>query len=197
MWTQLAPAFRMTLLFTVLTGLIYPGVVTGLCQVLFPHQANGSLVSANGHVVGSALLGQNFAKPEYFHPRPSSAGSDGYDATSSSGSNYGPTNQKLIDRVKGDVAKFRKDNPQYTGPIPADALTASGSGLDPDISPAYAHAQAARVAQARGMSIETAGQLIDAHTKRREWGFLGEPRVNVLALNLALDKRSAAAAPTP
>ncbi len=194
MWTQLAPAFRMTLLFTVLTGLVYPGVVTGLCQLLFPHQANGSLVSSNGHVVGSALLGQNFAKPEYFHPRPSAAGSDGYDASNSSATNYGPTNQKLIDRVKGDVAKFRKENPQYTGSIPADGLTASGSGLDPDISPAYAEAQAVRVAQARGISIATAQQLVQAHTKRREWGFLGEPRVNVLELNLALDQKTRLAA---
>jgi K+-transporting ATPase ATPase C chain len=184
----------MTLLFTVLTGLVYPGVVTGLCQLLFPHQANGSLVSSNGHVVGSALLGQNFAKPEYFHPRPSAAGSDGYDASNSSATNYGPTNQKLIDRVKGDVAKFRKENPQYTGSIPADGLTASGSGLDPDISPAYAEAQAVRVAQARGISIATAQQLVQAHTKRREWGFLGEPRVNVLELNLALDQKTRLAA---
>ena len=190
MWTQLAPAFRMTLLFTVLTGLVYPGIVTGFCQVLFPRQANGSLVTVSGHVVGSALLGQNFAKPEYFHPRPSAAGSDGYDASSSGGSNYGPTNQKLIDRVKGDEARFRKDNPQYTEPIPADALTASASGLDPDISPAYAHAQAARVAQARGISVQTAQRLVDSNTKGRELGFLGEPRVNVLALNLAMDRQA-------
>ncbi len=190
MWTQLAPAFRMTLLFTVLTGLVYPGVVTGVCKVLFPYQANGSLVSSHGRVVGSALLGQNFAKPEYFHPRPSAAGSDGYDASSSGASNYGPTNQKLVDRVKADAAKFRKENPQYTGPIPADALTASGSGLDPDISPANALAQTARVAQARGMSLDSAKQLVASHVKGREWGFLGEPRVNVLALNMALDQKA-------
>ena len=131
---QLTQAFRFTLLLTILTGLIYPGLVTGLCQLLFPHTANGSLVVVNGEVKGSRLLGQNFSKPEYFHPRPSAAGNDGYDATASAGSNLGPTNQKLVDRVKGDVAKFRKENPEYQGPIPADMVTASASGLDPDIS---------------------------------------------------------------
>ncbi len=188
MWTQIAPAFRITLLFTVLTGLIYPGIVTGLCQILFSQQANGSLVSANGHVVGSSLLGQNFAKPEYFHPRPSAAGSDGYDATASSGSNLGPTNQKLIDRVKGDMAKLRKENPQYAAAVPADALTTSGSGLDPDISPAYASLQADRVAAARGVPADQVHQLVDGQIQPRQLGFLGEPRVNVLALNIALDK---------
>ena len=143
---QLAQAFRFTLLLTVLTGLIYPGVVTGLCQVLFPRPANGSLLEVEGQIVGSTLLGQNFSKPEFFHPRPSAAGTDGYDATASSGSNLGPTNQKLIDRVKADIAKFRKENPAYQGPIPADMLTTSASGLDPDISPASALAQAPRVA---------------------------------------------------
>jgi len=189
MWTQIAPAFRITLLFTVLTGLIYPGIVTGLCQALFHDKANGSLISRNGQVVGSALLGQNFVRPEYFHPRPSAAGSDGYDASSSAGTNLGPTNQKLIDRVKGDVAKFRKENPGYSGPIPSDALTTSASGLDPDISPAFAEAQAARVSLARGMSADQVRQLIASHTRGRQLGFLGEPRVNVLALNMALDRQ--------
>jgi K+-transporting ATPase ATPase C chain len=186
---QLAPAFRFTLLMTILTGLIYPGVVTGLCQLLFPRSANGSLVTVNGKIAGSALLGQNFTKPEYFHPRPSAAGNDGYDATASNGSNYGPTNQKLIDRVKADVAKFRKENPDYNGPIPADLVTTSASGLDPDISPASALAQAPRVAQARGATLDQVRQLVEDHSEGRQLGFFGEPRVNVLALNLDLDQR--------
>jgi K+-transporting ATPase ATPase C chain len=186
---QLAPAFRFTLLMTVLTGLIYPGVVTGLCQLLFSRPANGSLLEVNGKIVGSTLLGQNFTKPEYFHPRPSAAGNDGYDATASGGSNLGPTNQKLIDRVKADVDKFRKENPDYYGPLPADLLTASGSGLDPDLSPASALAQAPRVAKARGVSLEQVQQLIAQNTQGRTLAFMGEPRVNVLALNLGLDRQ--------
>jgi potassium-transporting ATPase KdpC subunit len=189
MWKQMGPAFRMTLFFTVLTGLIYPGVVTALCQVLFHSKANGSLVEINGRVVGSSLIGQNFTKPGYFQPRPSAAGSDGYDASASSGSNYGPTNQKLIDRVKASVDKFHKDNPEYSGPIPADLLTTSGSGLDPDISPASAEAQAARIAKARGLAVEQVEQLIHQNVQARTLGFLGEPRVNVLALNLELDRQ--------
>jgi K+-transporting ATPase ATPase C chain len=189
MLRQLSQAFRFTLLMTVLTGLIYPGVVTALCQILFPRPANGSLLEVNGKVVGSTLLGQNFSKPEYFHPRPSAAGNDGYDATASSGSNLGPTNQKLIDRIKADIAKFRKENPNYQGPLPADLLTTSASGLDPDISPASALAQAARVAQARGTTLEQVTQLIAARTEGRQLGFFGEPRVNVLLLNLELEKR--------
>jgi K+-transporting ATPase ATPase C chain len=185
---QFSQAFRFTLLLTVLTGLIYPGVVTGLCQLLFPRPANGSLMEVNGKIVGSTLLGQNFSKPEYFHPRPSAAGNDGYDATASNGSNLGPTNQKLIDRVKADIAKFRQENPGYQGPIPADMVTTSASGLDPDISPASALAQAPRVAQARGATLDQITQLIEAHSEGRQLGFLGEPRVNVLLLNLALDR---------
>jgi potassium-transporting ATPase KdpC subunit len=189
MLQQLAPALRMTVLLTVLTGLIYPAVVTGLCQVLFRHQANGSLLVQNGQTVGSLLLGQNFTRPEYFHPRPSAAGNDGYDPTASSGSNLGPTSQKLYDRVKGSAEQFRKDNPDYTGPIPADALTASGSGLDPQISVANASAQAARVAKARGLSRSMIDSLIASTTEGRDLGFLGEPRVNVLKLNLELDRQ--------
>ena len=189
MWRQFGPAFRITLLFTVLTGLVYPGVITALCQVLFHNKANGSLVEVNGQAVGSSLIGQNFTKPEYFQPRPSAAGNDGYDATASGGSNYGPTNQKLIDRVKASVDKFRKENPDYTGPIPADLVTASASGLDPDISPGSAEAQAARVAKARNASIDQVRQLIEQNTEARQWGFLGEPRVHVLKLNLALDQQ--------
>jgi K+-transporting ATPase ATPase C chain len=186
---QFSQAFRFTLLMTVLTGLIYPGVVTGLCQLLFPRSANGSLLEINGEIKGSTLLGQNFSKPEYFHPRPSAAGNDGYDATASSGSNLGPTNQKLIDRVKADIEKFRKENPAYQGPIPADLLTTSASGLDPDISPASALAQAPRVAQARGATLDQVTQLIEAHSEGRQMVFLGEPRVNVLLLNLDLNQK--------
>jgi K+-transporting ATPase ATPase C chain len=189
MLQQLAPALRMTLLLTVLTGLIYPGVVTGLCQALFTHQANGSLVTQNGQVIGSRLLGQNFAKPEYFHPRPSAAGNDGYDPTVSQGSNLGPTSQKLVDRMKVSAEQFRKENPAYEGAIPADAITASGSGLDPHISLANAQAQAARIAQARSAKPGDVQSLIAGLTEDRDLGFLGEPRVNVLALNLALDER--------
>ena len=188
MWQQLGTGFKMMLVLTVLTGLLYPGVVTGLCQVLFPARANGSLVVANGHVIGSELIGQNFKRPEYFQPRPSAAGNDGYDPMASSPSNLGPTNQKLADRVKDSVASFRKDNPGYTGPIPADLVTASGSGLDPDISPASAEAQAARIAKARGIPVEQVRNLIAGHTQGRDLGFMGDPRVNVLEINLALDQ---------
>lgn len=188
MLQQLGPALRMTLFLTILTGLIYPGVVTGLCQAVFHDQANGSLVTQNGQIVGSALLGQNFSKPEYFHPRPSAAGNDGYDPTASSGSNLGPTSQKLVDRMKASADQFRKENPAYTGAIPAEAITASGSGLDPDISPANALAQAARIAQARGIGVEKVQSLIAGLSRNRDLGFLGEPRVNVLALNEALDR---------
>jgi K+-transporting ATPase ATPase C chain len=174
---------------TVLTGIIYPGVVTALCQILFPYPANGSLLVVNGETKGSVLLGQNFSKPEYFHPRPSAAGNDGYDPTASGGSNLGPTNQKLVDRVKADIAKFRQENPAFQGPIPADLLTTSASGLDPDISPASALAQAPRVAQARGAALDQVTQLIETHTHGRHWGFLGEPRVNVLLLNFDLNQK--------
>lgn len=187
MWKQIVPALRATLLITVVTGLLYPGVVTGLAQALFHDQANGSLVTKDGKTVGSSLIGQNFTKPEYFHPRPSAAGSDGYDATASSGSNLGPTNQKLIDRVKGDEEKWRKENPDYNGPIPADLLTASASGLDPEVSPASAQAQVPRVAKARGLDAGALSKLVEEHVEGRTAGVLGEPRVNVLMLNLALD----------
>jgi K+-transporting ATPase ATPase C chain len=188
MWRQMLPGLRMTLVMTVLTGLIYPGVVTGLCQMLFPKQANGSLVYKGGKVIGSALIGQNFTKPEYFQPRPSAAG-NGYDATASSGSNLGPTSQKLVDRVKASADKFRKENPNFTGAIPADLLTASGSGLDPHLSPESVDAQVDRVAKARGASPQDIRTLIAQLTEGRDLGFLGEPRVNVLRLNEALDSK--------
>lgn len=191
MFKQLLPAFKMTLLLTIVTGLIYPGVVTGICQVLFRDQANGSLIVQNGEVKGSALLAQAFTKPEYFHPRPSAAGNDGYDPTASSGSNLGPTSQKLFDRMKASSDQFRKENPGYKGAIPADALTASGSGLDPEISIANAAAQSARVATARGVSKDQVDRLIAANTQSRDLAFLGEPRINVLKLNLQLDQQAA------
>jgi len=187
---QLMISIRAAIVLTIVTGVAYPLLVTGLSQVLFPHQANGSLHPVNGKVVGSELIGQRFTRPQYFHGRPSAAGNDGYDADSASGgaSNYGPTNQKLIDRVQGDLKTFRTENPTFSGPVPADLLTTSASGLDPDISPASAEAQAGRVAAARGMPVGAVRQLIAAHTESRQFGVLGEPRVNVLALNLALDE---------
>lgn len=188
MLQQLIPAFRMTVLLTVLTGLIYPGVVTGICQLVFHQQANGSLIVKKGQVVGSMLLAQNFTRPEYFHPRPSAAGSDGYDPTSSGGSNLGPTSKKLYDRMKAAADQFRKENPDFTGAIPADALADSGSGLDPQISIANAEAQALRVAKSRGITTPDVEKLVASATDGRSLGFLGEPGVNVLKLNLALDR---------
>jgi potassium-transporting ATPase KdpC subunit len=238
---EIGPGFRLTLAFTVLTGLLYPVVMTGISQLVLPRQSNGSLVSANGKLVGSSLIGQNFSKPEYFHPRPSSAGS-GYDATASSGSNLGPTSAKLLrgttkmDDKKNEVVDFDginlrvvhycldndipyessvpldqfKDskgdldevkliksfnddkNPLvFTAkiPIPPDAVTASSSGLDPHVSPANAEVQAARVAKARNVSADQVKQLVSQYTEGADWGFLGEPRVNVLMLNIAVDQR--------
>jgi K+-transporting ATPase ATPase C chain len=185
---QIAISIRTTLLLVVLTGALYPALVTALAQALFPRMASGSLVEVNGKVVGSSLIGQRFTRPEYFHGRPSAAGNDGYDAAGSGGSNLGPTSRKLIGRVSEDVKQFRAGNPRFSGPIPADLLTASASGLDPHISPASAEAQVARVAQARAVPPEDLRRLVAAHTQGRDWGLLGEPRVNVLLLNLALDR---------
>ena len=188
MWQQLMPAFRMTVVLTLLTGLVYPGAVTTLAQLLFPHQANGSLISRNGQVAGSQLIGQNFTRPEYFQGRPSAAGS-GYDASASSGSNLGPTGQKLMDRVKAGAAEYRKANGAAAGMLSADSVTASGSGLDPHISPANAAAQVGRVAAARGVAASVIQDLVTRHTESPDLSLLGEPRVNVLLLNLALDEQ--------
>jgi potassium-transporting ATPase KdpC subunit len=243
MLKELKPAFLMMVVMTVLTGLLYPAVITGIAQVAFRDQANGSLITVNGQVVGSRLIGQNFSKDEYFHPRPSSAGSNGYDPTATSGSNLGPTSAKLLngttkvdDKTKQDVVdfdgikdrvvhycvdnglpyessvpldKFKDDkgnlddvklikafNDDKTPlvfasktPIPADAVTASASGIDPHISPANAQIQTARVAKARGVPVEQVQSVVNEYSEGRTWGILGEPHVNVLELNLALDSR--------
>jgi K+-transporting ATPase ATPase C chain len=190
---QLLPALGMIVVFTVLTGLVYPLVVTGFAQVAFHDKANGSLVKENGKVVGSSWIGQNFTKPIYFHPRPSAAG-EGYDPRTSSGSNLGPTNPKLLDEVRARVAAYRKENNLTpTTKVPVDAVTASASGLDPDITVANARLQAPRVATARGVPVARVRDLVDEHTDKRALGFLGEPAVNVLELNLALDKLGAGA----
>lgn len=191
MRTQLMPGLRMTLALTVLTGLAYPGVVTGICQAVFPRQANGSLVERNGKTAGSEWIGQRFTRPEYFHGRPSAAGAEGYDASASGGSNLGPTSAKLAARVKAAVEEFRRENPEYRGEIPADVVTASASGLDPHVSVAGAEAQAARVAAARGLEERAVRALVGRLTEGRDLGFLGEPRVNVLKLNLVMDRGEA------
>jgi K+-transporting ATPase ATPase C chain len=184
---QLTPAVLAVVVFTVLCGIVYPLVVTGVAQVAFRDKANGSLVEVDGTVVGSSLIGQQFADPGYFHPRPSAAG-EGYDAMASSFSNLGPTNSDFLAAVEQRVAAYRRENGlAATQLVPVDAVTASGSGLDPDISVANAKLQAPRVASARGLSIDRVLALIDEHTSGRQWGFLGEPGVNVLRLNLALD----------
>jgi K+-transporting ATPase ATPase C chain len=241
MFKELGPGLRLTIIFTVLTGLLYPAVMTGVSELIFPKQANGSLVTVNGKVVGSSLIGQSFAKPEYFHPRPSAAG-NGYDATASGGSNLGPTSAKLLrgtvkmDDKKNEIVDFDginlrivhycvdNDIPYESSvpldqfkdshgdlddvklikafnddkapllfsakvPIPPDAVTASASGLDPHISPANAETQASRIAKARGVSADQVKQLIPQSTDRSDLGFLGEPRVNVLMLNIALDQK--------
>jgi K+-transporting ATPase ATPase C chain len=174
-----------TLITTVLLGLVYPLVVTGIASVLFPHQAAGSLILRNGQIVGSELLAQSFTADRYFHPRPSAAG-NGYDATASGGSNLAQSNQKLVTRMQGDIDKLAAENPGK--PVPIDMVTTSGSGLDPDITPDAAAFQAPRIAKARGITEDAVRKLIEQGTTQRQFGVLGEPRVNVLALNLALDQ---------
>ncbi|MGZ8486245.1 MAG: potassium-transporting ATPase subunit KdpC [Candidatus Binatia bacterium] len=183
-------AIRTTIVTLVLTGLIYPFVMTGLSQVLFPWRANGSLVTdEKGQVVGSELIGQGFANPAYFQPRPSAAGEKGYDATASSGSNLGSTSKKLQDRINDDIKRLKAKNLEATGPVPAELVTASASGLDPHLSPEAMLWQAPRVAKARGVSAERVKAVVDAHVEGRTFGILGEPRVNVLMVNLALDRQ--------
>ena len=174
----------MTIATTILFGLIYPLVVTGLAQLIFPHKANGQLIRKDRQIIGSTLIGQGFSSPGYFHSRPSAAG-NGWDAANSGGSNLGPTNQKLLDRVKGDVATAQADNPGT--PVPIDLVTTSASGFDPDVTPAAAEFQLARVAKARGITVDQLRPLVGKHSAGRQIGVLGEPRVNVLELNLDLD----------
>jgi K+-transporting ATPase ATPase C chain len=180
-------AIRFTLITTLLFGILYPLVVTGLAGAIFPHKAAGSLILKNGQVIGSELLAQSFTSDRYFHPRPSAAG-NGYDATSSGGSNLAQSNAKLVQRIQGDIDKLAAENPGH--PVPIDAVTTSGSGLDPDITPDNAYFQLPRVAKARGVGESQIRQLIQQHTAGRTFGLLGEPRVNVLELNLALDQLS-------
>lgn len=188
MWKYVQNAVTLLLLMTALTGLVYPLALTGIAQTVFPYQANGSLIEKNGVPVGSDLIGQNFSADGYFHSRPSVAGSDGYDASASSGSNLGPTSTKLIDTIKERVAAVREKN--SLGPhamIPSDMVTASASGLDPHISLEAAYMQAQRVAQTRNISVTAVYSIIDKHIEGRKWGLFGEQRVNVLRLNLTLD----------
>jgi len=185
---HLITSLLMTLVMTVLLGLIYPLLITGLAQLLFKDKANGQLVSRNGDVIGSRIIAQPFTSAKYFHPRPSAAG-NGYDAANSGGTNLAPTNQKLIDRVRADAASLQQENPSQ--PIPVDLLTTSASGLDPEISPAAAEFQVPRVARERGVAESALRDLVRKHTQQRDLGLLGEPRVNVLELNLALDDMAA------
>lgn len=188
MGRHISIAIRMALITMIILGFIYPLAMTGIAQVLFPRQANGSLIKMHGRVIGSELIGQQFTKPEYFHSRPSAAGK-GYDAASSSGSNMGPTNRAFVDTVKNRSSITKQQNPSLNKDrIPVDMVTASGSGLDPDISVANAYAQVPRVAKARGMSDSDVRLLIDKSITKRTLGFLGEPRINVMQLNMALDK---------
>lgn len=193
--SELGPAIRLAAVTLVLTGLLYPLLMTGAAQLLFPRRANGSLVAdASGRIVGSELLAQGFGAPAYFHPRPSAAGEKGYDPLASGGSNLGPTSRKLRDQAAAALEALVKENPEASGPPPVELVTASGSGLDPHLSPAAARWQVARVARARGVALERVAAVVDESIEGRDLGVLGEPRVNVLAVNLALDARFGAPA---
>jgi potassium-transporting ATPase KdpC subunit len=188
MIAHLGTSVRVTIVSIILLGIVYPLAMTGIAQALFPRQANGSLVTVNGKVVGSAIVGQLWTDAKYFHGRPSAAGK-GYDPTQTGGTNYGPTSKKLIASTKATIAQLEKENPDAGGPPPIDLVTSSASGIDPDISPEAAHWEAPRVAKARGMPLASVDALVAQHTEGRTFGFLGEPRVNVLELNLALDAK--------
>ena len=187
MLSTLGTSVRMTIVSVILLGFVYPFVMTGLARTIFPAQAGGSMVTAGGRVVGSEIVGQLFTKPQYFHGRPSAAGKNGYDPTATGGTNLGPTSKKLIDATRATIKALRKENPDASGEPPMDLVTTSASGIDPDISPQAAYYQAARVAMARGMSVLTILKIVDAHTSKPLFGFIGEPHVNVLDLNIALD----------
>lgn len=183
---HLFPAVIYTIITVIALGIVYPLAMTGIAELLFPQQANGSIVYHNGVAVGSNIIGQLWTKPKYFHGRPSAAG-NGYDPTSTGGTNLGPTSKKLMDATSAAIKQLKKDNPNATGAVPMDLVTSSGSGIDPDISPEAAYYQAPRVANARGMTVARVDAIVAAHVQPREMGFLGEPHVNVLELNLALD----------
>jgi potassium-transporting ATPase KdpC subunit len=186
---EIGIALRMTVVTFVVTGLVYPLLLTGLARVVFPYRAAGSLVARDGRIVGSELIGQPFKSPAYFQPRPSAAGTGGYDAAASTGSNLGPTSKTLRDRIAADIERLRSGNPQAPGPVPIDLVTASGSGLDPHVSPEGVRWQIPRVAAARGVPAEAIENLVTGCVEGRTFGLLGEPRVNVLLLNLELDRR--------
>jgi K+-transporting ATPase ATPase C chain len=186
-FSHIVPALLFTVVSVIALGLIYPAVITLIGMVAFPHQSGGSLIVSDGKAIGSELVGQTFTKPQYFHGRPSAAGKNGYDPTQTGGTNLGPTSKKLIDSVAAAVVALKKENPDANGPIPSELVTSSASGIDPDISPEGAYYQIPRVAKARGVSLDALRAVVDAHIRGRTFGILGEPRVNVVELNMALD----------